>query len=127
LIDSLHKLGFKPDDIDVVVLSHLHFDHAGGMLTSWQEDKDPELIFDKAQYLVGADHWQRALNPHPRDRASFIPILHELFKNSGRLQLVEDSHHQLLGDAVTFSFTNGHTPGLMHAQVNDIIFASLNS
>jgi len=129
LIDSLRDLGFQPDDIDVVVLSHLHFDHAGGMLTAWDEEDKPELVFKNAEYLVGAEHWQRALNPHPRDRASFIPVLHELLTASGRLHWVDGKpgdcvHHELLGDAVNFTFTDGHTPGLMHAQVGDLLFAT---
>lgn len=124
LLDSLNEAGFKPDDIDVVVLSHLHFDHAGGMLTSWQADTKPELVFNKAQYLVGSDHWQRAINPHPRDRASFIPALHDLLKQSGRLHLVSGHYHELLGPEVIFKLTHGHTPGLMHAQIADLVFAS---
>ncbi|TDR23156.1 MBL fold metallo-hydrolase [Marinicella litoralis] len=124
LLNSLDALGFKPEDIDVVVLSHLHFDHAGGMLTAWHPDQEPQLVFSKAQYLVGSDHWDRAINPHPRDRASFIPILHELLIQSGRLQLVSGTFHELLGPEVIFSYTNGHTPGLMHAQIADLVFAS---
>ncbi len=124
LLDSLKQLGFAPEDIDVVVLSHLHFDHAGGMLTSWQENKAPELVFNNAEYLIGSDHWNRAINPHPRDRASFIPELHELLEQSGRLRLVSGHFHEALGPDVLFSYTQGHTPGLMHAQVGDLLFAS---
>lgn len=124
LLDSLAKLGFKPSDIDVVVLSHLHFDHAGGMLTAWQAGKPPELVFSNAEYLVGSDHWERAINPHPRDRASFIPVLHELMEQSGRLRLVSGPTNEILGPDVIFSYTHGHTPGLMHAQVGDLVFAS---
>ncbi len=124
LLASLQQAGFEPDDIDVVVLSHLHFDHAGGMLTSWAEDKVPELLFKRAEYLVGSDHWERAIHPHPRDRASFIPVLHELLEQSGRLRLVSGTFHESLGPDVLFSYTNGHTPGLMHAQVGDLVFAS---
>lgn len=124
LIDSLKKEGIEAEDIDVVVLSHLHFDHAGGMLTSWSADNDPELVFKNAEYLVGSDHWQRAKNPHPRDRASFIPILHELLEASGRLRLVSGSTHESLGHDVIFSYSDGHTPGLMHAQVGDLVFAT---
>lgn len=124
LIESLDKVGFKPEDIDVVVLSHLHFDHAGGMLTSWQENKKPELVFSNAQYLVGSDHWKRAIKPHPRDRASFIPELHKLLSESNRLHLVSGSFHEILGPEVIFKYTNGHTPGLMHAQIKDLVFAT---
>lgn len=124
LLDSLNELGFKPEDIDVVVLSHLHFDHAGGMLTAWQENEKPELVFSNAQYLVGSDHWKRAINPHPRDRVSFIPELHKLLTASNRLHLVSDTFHKILGSEVLFKYTNGHTPGLMHAQIGDLAFAS---
>jgi len=124
LLDSLNELGFKPEDIDVVVLSHLHFDHVGGMLTAWQENEKPELVFSNAQYLVGSDHWKRAINPHPRDRASFIPELHKLLTASNRLHLVSGTFHKILGPEVLFKYTNGHTPGLMHAQIGDLVFAS---
>ena len=75
LLDSLRDAGFSHEDIDVVVLSHLHFDHAGGLLAPWAEGEAPHLLFPNATFVVGAQHWQRALDPHPRDRASFIPEL----------------------------------------------------
>lgn len=117
LLDSLREAGFSHEDVDVVVLSHLHFDHAGGLLAPWQEARAPELLFPNATFIVGADHWQRALKPHPRDRASFIPELQPLLEASGRLELVSGEHSKALGDAVRFSFSDGHTPGLMLAEV----------
>ncbi|UOV04760.1 MBL fold metallo-hydrolase [Pseudoxanthomonas sp. F37] len=117
LLDSLREAGFTHQDIDVVVLSHLHFDHAGGLLAPWQEGRPPELLFPNATFIVGADHWQRALRPHPRDRASFIPELQPLLEASGRLELVSGEYSRALGDAVRFSFSDGHTPGLMLAEI----------
>lgn len=117
LLDSLKKAGFDHQDIDVVVLSHLHFDHAGGLLAPWSEGKAPELLFPNTTYLVGAEHWQRAQQPHPRDRASFIPELQGLLQASGRLELVEGEYSKALGETVRFRISNGHTPGLMLAEI----------
>jgi len=117
LLDSLREAGYSHEDIDVVVLSHLHFDHAGGLLAPWREGQGPQLLFPNATYLVGASHWQRAVNPHPRDRASFIPELTGLLEASGRLELVDGPHSRALGEAVRFGFSDGHTPGLMLAEI----------
>ena len=117
LLDSLREAGFSHEDIDVVVLSHLHFDHAGGLLAPWQEGREPELLFPNATYVVGAEHWRRELRPHPRDRASFIPELQPLLEASGRLELVAGERSEALGDAVRFGFSDGHTPGLMLAEI----------
>jgi len=117
LLDSLARAGFSHEDIDVVVLSHLHFDHAGGLLSAWREGEAPSLLFPKATFLVGAEHWQRARDPHPRDRASFIPELVPLLEASGRLEIVTGEHSRALGDAVRFHYSQGHTPGLMLAEL----------
>jgi len=117
LLSNLLQLGFTEADIDLVVLSHLHFDHAGGLLSAWQENEPHQLLFPNAMYLVGEQQWQRANNPHVRDRASFIPQLNQLLAESGRLELVSGSHHPLLGSELRFSYSDGHTPGLMLAEV----------
>ncbi len=117
LLDSLKAAGFEHTDIDVVVLSHLHFDHAGGLLAAWKEGAQSELLFPNATFVVGAEHWQRAILPHERDRASFIAELPQLLIDSGRLELVDGAHSKVLGDAVRFEISNGHTPGLMLAEI----------
>ena len=117
LIDSLREAGFEHEDIDVVVLSHLHFDHAGGLLAPWSEGREPELLFPNATFVIGAEHWERARHPHPRDRASFIPELAGLLEASGRLEIVNGPHSKALGESVRFSFSDGHTPGLMLAEI----------
>ncbi|MEP6633342.1 MAG: MBL fold metallo-hydrolase [Luteimonas sp.] len=117
LIDSLRAAGFEHEDIEVVVLSHLHFDHAGGLLARWQEGQSPELLFPNATFLVSAACWDRAREPHPRDRASFIAALPDLLEASGRLEIVDSPHSKALGDTVCFHYSDGHTPGLMLSEI----------
>lgn len=124
LLESLAEVGLSHEDIDVVVLSHLHFDHAGGLLAAWEEGKPAQLLFPHARFLVGAQHWQRALKPHPRDRASFIPELQPLLQDSGRLELVAGEYSQALGRMVRFCFSDGHTPGLMLSEVAGVVFCA---
>ncbi len=119
LLDSLAEQGLSHTDIDLVVLTHLHFDHAGGLLSAWQEDQPAELLFPNAQYITGQSQWQRANNPHARDRASYIPELLALLHDCGRLHLVEDDSlsHPLLGDGWRLHWSHGHTPGQMLPEV----------
>jgi len=110
------------------VLSHLHFDHAGGVLAAYEAGAAPSLAFPRAAYVVGADAWQRALAPHARDRASFIPGLTDLLERTGRLELVAGERSQTLGDGFRFHRSNGHTPGLLLAEIampgGPIVFAA---
>lgn len=119
LLDSLAKLGLSHESVSTVVLSHLHFDHAGGLLDVYQEGKPPRLLFPHARFVVGRAAFDRAKSPHPRDRASFIPSLPTLLTESGRLLLVEDgqTHIDELGPRFRFHVTHGHTPGMLLTEV----------
>ncbi|HLQ36556.1 MAG TPA: MBL fold metallo-hydrolase, partial [Planctomycetota bacterium] len=128
LLDELQALSLQPADIDVVVLSHLHFDHAGGLLSAYREGRPLELVFPRARFVVGEVAWQRALAPHPRDRASFVPELQALLQQSGRLERVAGARSEVLGNDYRFHRSDGHTPGLLLAEVpgerGPIVFAS---
>lgn len=128
LIDHLTELGYSHEDIDYVILSHLHFDHAGGLLSAWQEGEEPSLLFPNAQYFVSSQQWARALKPHARDRASYITPMLDLLEQSARLVLVDGSTHPLLEGRMRFHYSQGHTPGLMLAEVETdtgpMVFAS---
>jgi len=117
LLQSLAAHGLDHADIDVVVLSHLHFDHAGGVLAEWEKRAAPALLFPKAQFVVSEMAWQRAKHPHPRDRASFIAELPDLLEQSQRLIRVQEDQHSVLGADYRFHFSQGHTPGLMLTEI----------
>jgi glyoxylase-like metal-dependent hydrolase (beta-lactamase superfamily II) len=118
LLQSLAALGVQPADIDVVVLSHLHFDHAGGLLSAWRAGEKPRLLFPRSSFVVSRRAWQRATAPHLRDRASFLPELHELLEASGRLELCDGESAVLPREIYSFSFSDGHTPGLTLSRVS---------
>lgn len=118
LLDELAKLGLSDADIDIVVLTHLHFDHAGGLLAAWQPDTPARLLFPNAHFITGRRQWQRARQPHARDRASYIPELLDLLENSGRLHLIDDQPHcELLGPDWRLHWSDGHTPGQLLPEV----------
>jgi glyoxylase-like metal-dependent hydrolase (beta-lactamase superfamily II) len=130
LLEGLAAVGVAPEDVDVVVLSHLHFDHAGGLLTPWAEGRAPALAFPRATVVVGAEAWARARAPHARDRASFLPELAPLLEARGRLEVVapDDARAAALGDLVRFHVSHGHTPGLLLAELatagGPVVFAA---
>jgi glyoxylase-like metal-dependent hydrolase (beta-lactamase superfamily II) len=117
LLDALAAHGLGHEDIDVVVLSHLHFDHAGGLLTAHEEGAPARLLFPKARFVVGAEAWARALAPHSRDRASFIPELMPLLDATNRVERVEGTTSAVLGADYRFFVSHGHTPGLLCAEI----------
>lgn len=120
LLDSLRAVGIEHEAIDAVVLSHLHFDHAGGLLAAWREGQPPQLLFPNARFIIGRAAYERACQPHARDRASFIAELPGLLKASGRLELVDGAHAPSLGDDIAFEFSDGHTPGLMLSTIGGL-------
>lgn len=66
---SLHKLGFHRDDITDIILTHLHFDHCGGAI---KRDGDRLIpAFKNAVYWSNEQHWNWAIDPNPREKASF--------------------------------------------------------
>jgi glyoxylase-like metal-dependent hydrolase (beta-lactamase superfamily II) len=97
------------------------------LLAAFEPGRAAELLFPNARFVVGRRAWDRALHPHPRDRASFIAALPALLEASGRLELVDGVRAASLGGAVRFEYTDGHTPGLTHAEVGGdggVVFCS---
>jgi glyoxylase-like metal-dependent hydrolase (beta-lactamase superfamily II) len=118
LLKSLALKGITPADVTRIFISHLHFDHAGGLLNTWREGEEAELLFPHAKYYVGEEAWERATHPHPRDRASFIPALNRQLEQSQRLVLVKKDDVFAFDEfELRFFHSNGHTPGLLCADL----------
>ncbi|NHW17283.1 MBL fold metallo-hydrolase, partial [Escherichia coli] len=69
---NLRKYGFVREDITDVFLTHLHFDHCGGAI-EWNDDKSGyRPAFKNAKFWSNENHWDWAVNPNPREKASFL-------------------------------------------------------
>lgn len=127
LIASLSKHKLSHEEIDYIILSHLHFDHAGGLLSKWQPNQRLNLLFPNARYIVSQKAWERATRPHPRDQASFIPELNQLLIESNRLDIISPQT-SILGSGFKFHTSDGHTPGMLLTEItalkNPIVFAA---
>ena len=118
LLKSLAEKGISPADVTRIFISHLHFDHAGGLLSAWQAGREPELLFPNAKYYLGEEAWKRAIHPHLRDRASFLPQLHRQLEQSQRLILVKKGEVFSFEEfELHFFHSHGHTPGLLCADL----------
>ncbi|MGL4632364.1 MAG: MBL fold metallo-hydrolase [Leadbetterella sp.] len=109
LISSIHTLGFHEDQITDVILTHLHFDHCGGAVSG---TPNGGLIptFKNANYWTHSDHWEWAMNPNPREKATFLSEnLHPLSVHSC-LRFIDKE--EFIGDntlPVEFLIHDGHT------------------
>jgi glyoxylase-like metal-dependent hydrolase (beta-lactamase superfamily II) len=120
---SLSKYGFSPDDITDAFLTHLHFDHCGGSIKREGDKLVP--TFKNATYWSNEAHWQWAVNPNERERASFLKENILPIRESGQLKFIEtaDMKHGKLGQAdfaanISVRFVSGHTEKMMLPQVN---------
>jgi len=107
---SLESQGLAPEDIDVVLATHLHFDHAGGFTT--RIDGEVRPVFPRARYLVRRGEWEDAMHPHVRSRASYMPENYVPVQEAGLLEFIEEDGEVLPG--VSVWRTGGHT---QHHQV----------
>ena len=103
---SLAEAGLAPDDIEIVLATHLHFDHAGGFT---MRDASGRLRprFPRAQYIVRRGEWEDATHPHERNRASYFLDNYVPLADAGVLQLVDDD--QTIMPGVSVRRTGGHT------------------
>ncbi|MCC7186424.1 MAG: MBL fold metallo-hydrolase [Acidobacteria bacterium] len=101
---SLAAIGKTADDIDVVIATHLHFDHFGGSTRSEGGTVVPR--FRNARYLIRRGDWEDATHPHDRNRASYLPENFMPLADAGVIDFVEDDGEVLPGISVWR--TGGH-------------------
>jgi len=107
LEDALAQAGFKPDDVDVVIDTHLHFDHAGGN-TYVDADGNVHPSFPAATYYVQKGEWEYAHWNNERIRASYLPPNFDPLLATNQMKFVEGVTEILPG--ITVIPTPGHTP-----------------
>ena len=105
LLASLERVGLVPDDIDAVVLSHLHFDHIGGLTT--RENGAVRPTFQRARHFVRRGEWDDAIHPHERSHASYMGEDFLPLAEAGLIDFVEEDGEVLPGISVWR--TGGHT------------------
>lgn len=113
---SLSKYGFHRDDITDVFLTHLHFDHCGGSI-QWNKTRDGyEPAFKNAKFWSNRDHWQWAVQPNPREKASFLKENILPIQESGQLEFLSvPEDHFMRNSPLEFDilFVDGHTDKMM--------------
>jgi glyoxylase-like metal-dependent hydrolase (beta-lactamase superfamily II) len=107
-VAGLRGLGVEADEIDVVVPTHLHLDHAGGATTAGEAGAVHES-FPGAWYVVQEPEWEAAVDPGPLERASYNPADYEVLAGSGRLSLVLGTTE--IAPGVRVELTGGHSRG----------------
>ncbi|OGU55883.1 MAG: MBL fold metallo-hydrolase [Ignavibacteria bacterium RBG_13_36_8] len=112
---SLDRLDIKPGDITDVLLTHLHFDHAGGSIKF--ENGKPIPAFPNAKYFIQQEQFNWAMNPSDRDRASFVKERFEPLKIEGVLELLDGE--QQIDDEIEVILCNGHTPSQQIFKISD--------
>lgn len=103
LHENIRKAGFDPDDVDLVLMSHLHFDHSGGMVH--HIDEKMELSFPHANYVIQRGEWESAFT---NSSSSYKTEIFEFLQRNAQLTFIEGSGQ--LTDEINYELTGAHTP-----------------
>ncbi|MBN1271694.1 MAG: MBL fold metallo-hydrolase [Candidatus Aminicenantes bacterium] len=106
LFFALNELGILPEDITIVVNTHLHFDHCGGNTVM---DHSGKVVpaFPKARYFIQKGEWEHAIQPNERDKASYLEENYLPLQSAGCLELIEGN--VCISEGVETLLTPGHT------------------
>ena len=109
MLHALRRLGIRPEEVDAVVTTHLHWDHAGG-LTRRDEYGELELTFKNARHFIQRSEWDFALEPDVRSRPSYIADDFTPLADGNDLVEFLDGDAEVL-PGVHIRHVGGHTPG----------------
>ena len=112
---GLKLKGFSTDDITDVLITHLHFDHAGGTTEIIGGEIQP--VFKNAKYYVQKDQYDWAMKPTPKDRASFMNENYLPLKEEGLLELMDGEGEIFPG--ITNHLVHGHTKAMQMFKISD--------
>ncbi len=112
---SLARHGFTREDITDVFLTHLHFDHCGGSIMRQGDQLVP--AFPNAIFWSNEKHWQWAVTPNDREKASFLKENILPIRESGQLQFVDTTQGIEFARDFSIRFVNGHTESMMLPQL----------
>ena len=115
LLVELAARGVKPDEVTLVVNTHLHFDHAGG--NTYRDGERLLATFPRASYVVQRREWEDALAPNERTRGSYVADDFAPLDAAGRLELVDEAVEILPG--IRLDRIQGHTRGTQTVRVSD--------
>lgn len=116
LDQSLAAKGFSRADITDVFLTHLHFDHCGGSIERIGEKLRP--AFKNAFYWSNAQHWEWAVNPNDREKASFLKENILPIQESGQLRFIAQEDGATFTSEIKVRFAFGHTDAMMLPQIS---------
>lgn len=109
LTQAIIHAGYRPEQVTDVILTHLHFDHVGGAVKWGTDGKTPELVFPRATYYCAREQWDWAMNPNPREKASYFEENFLPLYESGHLEFIDEGGAFCPG--VDLEIKHGHTRG----------------
>ena len=99
--ENIRKAGYDPQDVNLVLMSHLHYDHAGGMVMN--KDGKVSLSFPNAEYVINRQEWETA---YSKPSKSYKTEIFDIVQRSGSIHFVEGNGH--INSEISYELTGGH-------------------
>ncbi|TQM52575.1 glyoxylase-like metal-dependent hydrolase (beta-lactamase superfamily II) [Arcticibacter tournemirensis] len=110
--ENIRKAGYDPEDVSMVLMSHLHFDHAAGMI--FDNNGSMQLTFPNAEYVINRNEWETAYSSHS---SSYHTDIFDVVQRSGSIHFIEGNGQ--LNERISYEVTGGHCPFHQVFLIND--------